>query len=358
VSGVSVERLSKRFGAVNALDAASLEVRPGEFFCIVGPSKAGKSTLLRCIAGIEIPDAGRVRIGGRDVTDLEPRARGVSLQFQNNALFPTLTGYDNLAFGLRHARRDPGEVRLRVEGLADRLGIAHLLGRLPRTFSGGEQQRVGLGRALAAPGAVLMLDEPLANLDARIRTALRLEFKALHRETGRTTICVTHDQLEAMSLGERVAVLDGGRVLQVGTPSEVYERPETGFVARFFGDPPMNIVDVTLERTGGETFASGPGFRVRFPIPPPAAGGPVAIGIRAEAVAIADRASDEAPFPADVLWTESRGSHDLVGLRLGEAVLQARLPAGHRVAVAAPAFVGFVPRPELVLDRNSGAFIR
>jgi ABC-type sugar transport system ATPase subunit len=364
MSWLAVETLSKRFpGQVVALDGVSFEIPKGELFCIVGPTNAGKSTLLKTIAGLHRPDAGRILIEGTEVTGLAPKDRRLSLLFQNIALFPTLSGFDNIAFPLRTAGVPEADVAARVDQVAAMLKIGHLLGRLPRTFSGGEQQRVAIGRALAHPSRVLMLDEPLTNLDARIRVALRIEFKALHRDTGQTMLYVTHDQVEAMSLSDRIAVFNEGRIQQIGTPDEIYRRPATRFVARFIGTPPMNILDGELTETNGQFQVTGPGFETgidgleglaaRASLPRQ-----IGFGLRPEAIRIAPARTAEENIESEVLWIERLGSRHVLDVRLGGAVLKVSVRPDHPVASEGKAWLGFRPRVEHLLDPATGAFYR
>ncbi|MGH2897136.1 MAG: ABC transporter ATP-binding protein, partial [Solirubrobacteraceae bacterium] len=241
-----LDALEKRYGALRALAGLSLAVAEGELLAVLGPSGSGKSTALRVVAGLERVDSGRVLIGGRDVTALEPARRDVAMVFQSFALFPHLTVRDNIGFGLAARRAPAAERARRVMEAAQVLGLEGLLDRRPQALSGGERQRVALARALAGRPAVLLMDEPLSNLDAPLRERARTEIRRLHRETGATVVYVTHDQAEALSLGERVAVLDGGRLRQIGTPDEIYERPADSFVAGFVGSPPMNLVSVQV----------------------------------------------------------------------------------------------------------------
>jgi ABC-type sugar transport system ATPase subunit len=359
MSWLSASGLVKRFeGSVMALDGAGIVMERGEFFTVVGPTNAGKSTLLKTIAGIERPDAGAIRLAGRDIGGLEPRDRKVSLLFQNIALFPTRTGFENIAFPLRTLGRPESEIAGRVGAIAALLKVAHLLDRLPQTFSGGEQQRVAIGRALAAPSDLLMLDEPLTNLDARLRIALRLEFKTLHRDTGQTILHVTHDQTEAMSLSDRIGVLNGGRFEQIGTPDDLYHRPATAFVAGFMGAPPMNLLPAQFEEIDGRTEALGAGFRVAIEGRPegrrPSDG---AIGIRPEAISVSADRTPLTPIGAEVLWVERLGSHHVLDLRLGPQIIKARVRADHPVSREGPAWLGFTPRSEHILDRRSGMFL-
>jgi multiple sugar transport system ATP-binding protein len=228
-------------GDVPAVEDFSLDVKDGEFLVLVGPSGCGKSTSLRMVAGLETPTSGRIFIGGRDVTDLPPKDRDIAMVFQNYALYPHMTVEENLSFGLklRHVPKD--EVARRVESAADTLGLKPYLKRLPKALSGGQRQRVALGRAIVREPAVFLFDEPLSNLDAKMRVEMRAEIIRLHNALGATMIYVTHDQTEAMTMGERIVVMSSGRIQQVAPPLEVYERPANTFVAGFIGTPPMNL---------------------------------------------------------------------------------------------------------------------
>jgi ABC-type sugar transport system ATPase subunit len=248
---ISLRGVAKAFGDVRAVQDLDLEIGDGELFVLVGASGSGKSTVLRLVAGLERPDAGAVLVGGRDVTGEDPGARDVGMVFQSYALFPHRTVAENISFGLR-ARRER-RVEERVREIAATLGLDALLGRLPAQLSGGERQRVGLARALVRAPAVLLLDEPLSNLDAQLRAQSRTEIARLQRGLGTTTIHVTHDQAEALSLGDRIGVLHEGRLEQVGTPDDVYERPASLVVARFIGTPAMNVL-----RRDGEVLGVRP----------------------------------------------------------------------------------------------------
>jgi multiple sugar transport system ATP-binding protein len=242
MSGLRVEGLTKSFGGVTALDGVDLEAEAGELLVVVGPSGCGKSTLLRCIAGLESIDEGSVRSGERDLTRLPPAARNVSMVFQSYALFPHLTIAENIGFGLVMREEPKQEVERKVADAARLVGVTELLGRRPFEVSGGERQRVALARAIVRHPDAYLLDEPLSNLDAGMRVEMRTELKRLHREVGATMLYVTHDQVEALTLGDRIAVLDAGRVRQVGTPDEVYREPRDRVVAAFLGTPAMNFL--------------------------------------------------------------------------------------------------------------------
>ena len=230
------------FGSVRAVDGVDLDVKDGEFIVLLGASGSGKTTLMRTIAGLEKPTSGEVYIGGRLANRLPPKTRNIAMVFQSYALYPHKSAYKNIAFPLEALRMPADKIRARVTWAADLLGIAHLLDRRPRALSGGERQRVALARALVRQPAIFLMDEPLSNLDAKLRHTARRELKRLHRETGVTTIYVTHDQVEAMGLGERVAVMNGGRIEQIGEPLDIYRNPVNTFVAQFMGSPPMNLV--------------------------------------------------------------------------------------------------------------------
>jgi multiple sugar transport system ATP-binding protein len=249
---VETRHVIKLFDEVRAVDGIDLTASEGEFLVLLGPSGCGKTTLMRMIAGLERPTAGDIVIGGEVVTDLPPRARNVAMVFQSYALYPHLTVEKNIAFPLRAVGMAGDEVRRKVEWAAKMFGIGHLLERKPRQLSGGERQRVALARAVVREPVVFLLDEPLSNLDAKLRNSARDELKQFQRELGTTTIYVTHDQVEAMGLGDRIAVLNRGKICQVGTPQEIYDRPMDTFVATFIGSPPMNLVE------DGTTFV---GFR-------------------------------------------------------------------------------------------------
>ncbi|GBC97397.1 Trehalose import ATP-binding protein SugC [bacterium HR16] len=239
---VETRGVKKHFGKVRAVDGVDLIARDGEFLVLLGPSGCGKTTLMRMIAGLEPPTAGDILIGGQVVNDLPPRARRVAMVFQSYALYPHKTAFDNIAFPLKAQGLRKDKIKEKVEWAATMLGITHLLERKPRELSGGERQRVALARAIVREPAVFLLDEPLSNLDAKLRHAARDELKRFQRNIGTTTLYVTHDQIEAMGLGDRIAVMHAGQIRQIGTPYEVYHEPADTFVATFVGTPPMNLI--------------------------------------------------------------------------------------------------------------------
>jgi multiple sugar transport system ATP-binding protein len=243
VAIVEARGVSKRFGDVRAVDGVDLSTKEGEFLVLLGPSGCGKTTLLRIIAGLERPTAGEILIGGQAVNDLPPRARKIAMVFQSYALYPHMSVFKNIAFPLKAQGLARDEIPKKVEWAAALFGIERLLERKPRQLSGGERQRVALARAVVREPAVFLLDEPLSNLDAKLRTSARDELQQFQRRIATTTIYVTHDQIEAMGLGDRIAVMQGGRVRQIGTPTDVYNEPADTFVAGFLGSPPMNLVE-------------------------------------------------------------------------------------------------------------------
>jgi sn-glycerol 3-phosphate transport system ATP-binding protein/multiple sugar transport system ATP-binding protein len=259
MASVTVTGLSKQFGETRVLKGVSLRIPDGAFAVLVGPSGCGKSTLLRLLAGLEQADGGSIRFGDREVTQLEPRDRDIAMVFQSYALYPHLTVRDNLAFGLKLRKADPAEIGRRVGEAAEMLGLGPLLDRLPRMLSGGQRQRVAMGRAIVRRPQLFLFDEPLSNLDAALRSQVRVDIRKLHDRLGATSIYVTHDQVEAMTLADVMFVLDKGVVEQAGAPLEVYARPATRFVAGFMGMPAMNFFEATLAERGGRWSLIAPG---------------------------------------------------------------------------------------------------
>jgi multiple sugar transport system ATP-binding protein len=247
MADLRISGLHKSYGAVKVVRGIDLDIADGEFTVFVGPSGCGKSTLLRTIAGLEMPDAGSIRIGGRDVTDMRPRDRDIAMVFQNYALYPYLTVYENVAFGLRARKTPERELDARVREAAAMLGIEPLLERYPRQLSGGQRQRVAIGRAVVRKAKLFLFDEPLSNLDAQLRDEMRGEIKRLHAALGTTMIYVTHDQVEAMTLADRIVLLKAGQIEQQGAPLDLFDRPRSRFVASFLGSPSMNFLPARLE---------------------------------------------------------------------------------------------------------------
>ena len=314
VSSIELDSVSKRFGSVEVISELSLTIHSGEFVAFLGPSGCGKSTLLRMIAGLETVDDGEIRIGGERVDNLPPGARGVAMVFQNYALYPHMTVADNLAFGLRNIGTPKDEIARRIEEAARILEIGHLLARKPGQLSGGQRQRVAIGRALVKDPKAYLFDEPLSNLDAALRVRTRVELARLHQQTRATTIFVTHDQVEAMTLASRIVVMNARKVEQVGTPMEIYGRPATEFVARFVGSPAMNFLPVTIRDRGGlATAALGDGSIVETDVP--LAGlpaGELRVGVRAEAIHV----HEDGSVPGRVEVIERLGDRTHLHVRL------------------------------------------
>ena len=292
MADVALTGARKAFGPVDVLKGIDLAIADGEFVVFVGPSGCGKSTLLRVIAGLEDLTSGEIRIGGRVVNHLPPADRGIAMVFQSYALYPHMNLYDNLAFSLKLAGRPRAEIDEAVARAAKILGIDHLLDRKPRALSGGQRQRVAIGRAIVREPEVFLFDEPLSNLDAALRVKMRYEFAALHKQLGTTMIYVTHDQVEAMTLADRIVVLNEGAIEQVGAPMALYENPANVFVATFIGSPKMNLIEGMIEAvaTEGIVVRMGSGARLTAAVEPAGAtpGDPVRIGIRPEHVSMGE----------------------------------------------------------------------
>lgn len=266
MAGVTYEHVTKSFGDVKAVNDMSLVVPDKEFLVLVGPSGCGKTTALRLLAGLEEITSGTIKIGDRVVNDIAPKDRDIAMVFQSYALYPHMSVYDNMAFGLKLRKTPKSEIDKRVKEAADILGIGHLLDRKPRQLSGGQRQRVALGRAIVREPQVFLMDEPLSNLDAKLRVQTRTEISKLHKRLQATFIYVTHDQTEAMTMGSRIAVMKDGVLQQGDTPTNLYNNPDNMFVAGFIGSPAMNFFDVNVVGTAGEMYLEGPGFKI--PVPP------------------------------------------------------------------------------------------
>ncbi len=265
MASVRLVNLSKSFGSVTAVDSVDLEVRDGEFLVLVGPSGCGKTTCLRMVAGLEEATSGEIWIGDRCVNDVSPKDRDIAMVFQNYALYPHMTVFDNMSFALKLRKIPRDEIEKLVQGAAEMLGIGELLARKPGQLSGGQRQRVALGRAIVRQPSCFLMDEPLSNLDAKLRIQTRAELIKLHRTLGVTTIYVTHDQVEAMTMGDRIAVMRDGLIQQCATPQQLFERPANRFVAGFIGSPPMNFLDAMLVRANGDLVIEAADFRVTLP---------------------------------------------------------------------------------------------
>ena len=322
---VVLKRVSKSFGQMPVVRDFDLEVRDGEFLVLLGPSGCGKSTTLRMIAGLESITSGDLVIGGKRMNEVEPKDRGVAMVFQNYALYPHKTVFDNMAMALKLQKVPRAEIEKRVGDVAEMLGLTDYLGRKPAALSGGQRQRVAIGRAIVRTPEVFLFDEPLSNLDAKLRVRMRMELEELHRRLGVTAIYVTHDQIEAMTLADRIVVMNAGLIAQVGTPREVYEKPANKFVAGFIGSPAMNFIP--LSRAGSGAWQADEGT-LSFDDLPFATGNrsTLTLGVRPEHLAILPSGSN-APhaFDAEVKLAELQGADALLNLALAEVPLLARV---------------------------------
>lgn len=359
---IALEKITKIYGQdLVAVDAVDLEVRDGEFMVLLGPSGCGKSTTLRMIAGLEEITSGELRIDGRLMNHVDPADRDLAIVFQNYALYPHMTVSGNLAFGLRLRKVEGAEIDRRIHRTAAMLGIDDLLRRRPRELSGGQQQRVALGRALVRDPVAFLFDEPLSNLDAKLRAAMRTELIKIHRELGRTIVHVTHDQVEAMTMGRRIAVMQSGRLQQVGAPVDVYRTPATTFVATFMGAPPMNLIDGELRADDGRWRFVREGYSLDVdpavmgigPGELEQAAGPVRLGVRPEHLTLAGPSGDG--IPGTVQFLEPVGSDLFVSVGVGEHRVQVRMPPDARADRGDAVRVGFDPARSHIFgsdDRN------
>ncbi|WP_051293828.1 ABC transporter ATP-binding protein [Pseudoduganella violaceinigra] len=325
MANVSLKNLDITLGGNAIIRNLDLEVEEGEFLVLLGPSGCGKSTLLHSIAGLLDISGGSIAIGGRDMSRTDPSERGIGMVFQSYALYPTMTVEKNMSFGLRIAGAAKGEIKRRVGRAAAMLHLDDLLERKPAALSGGQRQRVAIGRALVREAGVYLFDEPLSNLDAKLRTDLRRELKLLHRQLGATMIYVTHDQVEAMTLASRIVVMRSGQIQQVGTPGEVYDRPANLFVAGFLGAPAMNFVDGAIDADG---MFSGSGLRLALGETVPAPGGKAVLGVRPEHISLAPGG----PLQGRVTLVEPMGAHRVVWLDCGGIELSCILQGGRVLA--------------------------
>ncbi len=350
MASVEIDAVGKRFGAVDALKSVSIQIAAGEFVALVGPSGCGKSTLLRLIAGLDDITTGEIRIGGEAVNELTPRERNIAMVFQNYALYPHMSVAGNMGFSLRMRGVAADAIRNAVRRAANVLGLTALLERLPGQLSGGQRQRVAMGRAIVRDCDVFLFDEPLSNLDAQLRVQMRSEIKTLHQELGNTMIYVTHDQIEAMTMADRIVVLRDGHVEQVGMPLELYDRPCNTFVARFIGSPAMNLIDGTIQTDGSASIGLSDG--VRLPVADPLsalADKLVTVGIRPEHIEISPEG-----LPARVLLVEPTGSGTHLLLASGGCRLLCVLQNRLDVESGSEVTVRVEPRNIHLFDADTG----
>ena len=356
---VSVRGLALNYGAVQVLKALDLDIAEGEFLVLLGPSGCGKSTLLNCVAGLLEPSEGQVFIKGKNVTWEEPKDRGIGMVFQSYALYPQMTVERNLSFGLRVAGMDKGEIAQRVKRASEMLQLEPLMGRKPTALSGGQRQRVAIGRALVRDVDVFLFDEPLSNLDAKLRAELRVEIKRLHHRLGNTMIYVTHDQIEAMTLADRIAVMRGGVIQQLDAPQTIYNKPKNLYVAGFIGSPSMNFLKGSIEGNGDKAvFKLGKQKIVlkSYKADAPLKAGAAVLGVRPEHIQLdmaASKAGSDA-YKATVDLVEPMGSDSLVWLKLEDTIMSARVESNQHFDVGQKVDVRFRIGLASVFDEASG----
>ena len=357
MAAIELRAVRKRYGNTQVIHGVDLTVADGELIVIVGPSGCGKSTLLRMVAGLETVTEGTIAIGGRVVNDLEPKDRNIAMVFQNYALYPHMSVYDNMAYGLKNAGMARDRIRERVDRAAAMLALDGLLQRKPRQLSGGQRQRVAMGRAIVREPAAFLFDEPLSNLDAKLRVQMRLEIKRLQRSLGTTSLYVTHDQVEAMTLADRLVVMNGGVAEQIDTPLAVYERPASVFVAGFIGSPAMNLVPARTTHDGIGVDLDGVGALAhgRGAVLPPDQ--PVTLGLRPEHLEIVPAAEAALFLQVEVIETlgaDTMAYGSLAGGKDSEAGLSVRLPGTHRLEVGDRLPLRPAPGTLHLFDRDGG----
>ena len=330
MASVTIRSVKKNFGDVAVLHGVDIDIRDGSFTVLVGPSGCGKSTLLRMIAGLEEINGGEILIGERRVNDLPPKERDIAMVFQNYALYPHMTVRENMAFTLKLANEPKASADERIRKAADILGLGELLDRYPRQLSGGQRQRVAMGRAIVRDPQVFLFDEPLSNLDAKLRVQMRTEIKELHQRLKTTSVYVTHDQIEAMTMADRIVVMQHGVVEQLGAPLELYDRPANLFVAGFIGSPAMNFIDATVQRGNGRPVAvAGDGQILPLPAGVPVReGAEIVYGVRPEHLVLRE---DTSALPAEVIVVEPTGAETLVVTKLAGIECKAVFRERHRL---------------------------
>ena len=350
---VQLRDVRKSYAGNEVIHGVSIDVADGEFIVIVGPSGCGKSTLLRMVAGLETITAGEITIGDRVVNELEPKDRDIAMVFQNYALYPHMSVFDNMAYGLKIRRFSPANIDTRVKRAAGILELGPLLQRKPRQLSGGQRQRVAMGRAIVREPAVFLFDEPLSNLDAKLRVQMRFEIQKLHRNLGTTSLYVTHDQVEAMTLAQRMIVMNAGRAEQIGTPMEVYQNPASVFVAGFIGSPAMNFLEGKSDGNGKIILDGGGSLAINAGGPRLAAGRSLTIGVRPEH--LTPCSPSEANMIGSVEVVEALGADTLVHVGIAGRTVIARLAQTTEVAVGEPIALMAARDRVYLFDSGTGA---
>lgn len=352
-----IKQLTKRFGKVVAVNKLDLEAKDKEFVVLLGPSGCGKTTVLRCIAGLETPDEGEIYIGDRLVNELEPKERDVAMVFQTYALYPHMTVFQNLAFPLENAKVPKTQIKEKVEETAKLLRIENLLNRRPKQLSGGQRQRVALGRAMVREPQVFLMDEPLSNLDAKLRVYMRAELKKLQKDVGITTIYVTHDQVEAMTMGDKVAILNEGALQQFGHATQIYFNPVNAFVAGFIGTPPINFFDCNLIKEGPYAFDAGqfkypvPGYLLKKAEEWPSS---LILGVRPQDVVVHTKARGKGLIKTKLEIDEPLGDRQVFDLRIGDYIVRALVSPDFKAALGDELWIEFPSDKIYVFDKKTG----
>jgi len=358
---VLVEHLSKRFGDVEAVKDVALEIKDKELLVLLGPSGCGKTTTLRCIAGLEVPGEGKIFIGDTLVNDLPPKDRDVAMVFQSYALYPHKRVYDNMAFPLKARKASKQEIDRRVKEVAAMLRIEHLLDRKPKQLSGGEAQSVALGRSIIREPKVFLMDEPLSNLDAKLRLYMRAELKKLQRELGVTTIYVTRDQAEAMTMADRVTLMPAGCIQQMDRPFELFAHPNSVFVAGFIGSPLMNLIDCSLVDSNGEGYLDSRTFRIFLDRPMleqvrgEASSNKLIIGIRPEHLTIGSREGGRTLATGEIYIVEPLGTETIVDVRIGEDIIKVKEESGYTIDAGSKVQIAHDPQKIYIFDQKTEA---
>jgi multiple sugar transport system ATP-binding protein len=359
MTGVTLANLVKNYGNVQAVKSVSLDIEDGSFVVLLGPSGCGKTTTLRCIAGLEVPDSGDINIGTVRVNDMQPKDRDIAMVFQNYALYPHMTVYNNIAFPLKMRKVPSTEVKTRVQKVAEMLNIVELLQRKPGQLSGGQQQRVALARAIVRQPKVFLMDEPLSNLDARLRLYTRAELKRLKQELKVTTIFVTHDQAEAMSMADKIAVMNAGELVQYAEPYVIYSKPASTFVASFIGSPPMNLMKATVSETSDGMFLDTGSFK--YKLSPAVAQSvkkagvtEVTLGVRPEDLIISTKQLPDSIFECEIYVVEPLGANTVVDVKLTDGLYKAVASGTFRADVGQRVWVSFLPESTHVFNTITG----
>jgi multiple sugar transport system ATP-binding protein len=359
VAGIRLEGVSKSFGKRQVLKDVTFELKDKEFFCLLGPPGAGKTTLLRIIAGLEKPDRGHVYLEGECIDESPVADRNISMFFESLALYPNKTGFDNIAFPLRIQKIPESEIKRRVTEVANLVHVEHILNRLPRTYSGGEAQRVAFAKTIVRRARATLLDEPLSNIDALLRLEMRIELKRIHEQLGQTFLYVTHDQAEAMAMGERIGLIDNGEIKQIGTPLELYEKPKNRFVASYMGSAPMNFFDCTFEEDGGKCLLNGGFFRLDIsklgkPVSERLKGREITLGVRPENIRVLEEPRKNA-IEAKIMVAERLGAKVILDMGItGTDFFKAVAPPEQSVKPGEVKWLEFDLEKIHIMDRATG----